>query len=639
MKLRQTLSAIALAVTASQAAISYEPITSGATESAQKLYNFLATNYGSKTVSGIQTGDLNVSASLTEQEDLQAVFTASGGEYPALVGFDFLFANGVNATSSWQMDYTSKSVELATELWNAGGIPAFSWHWKDPSHNVDAFYTQGAGDPYTTFDFSAGFVNGTTEWDTTSTTYEQIVADIDEISALFSTLQDAGVAAIFRPMHECGGTWFWWSTQEAQEYAALYRLVYNRMTERNGIKNLVWVWNPQESIFTQPDWNPGADYYDIIGVDIYNNAYDYQSNASAFQAMGTNYGGDKIFTLSENGPIPDASLMHADNAVWSWYMPWYQSWGGEFVSKTKNTVWEANLADPCVYTLDKMPGWDSYSLSTTPAAACEVGYSLGDLDTAVEVIPVTLDTANGNGWLQVVVNDMHTVTDANGDTTVPAAANLFVVPSADLSGATTASLTVYNTSPDGVWMSMALLTDGTWLWEMPPDGCWVNGGDSTTCTFDVSGMSMDNIAKIYIMLATEGYSGTIYFDSFVTNAGTIASFDYPEDLFAREQAGAENWVTTIALIGGGGSGETTIQERFSIENAIALKGSILEISLDMTSDLSLDIYNIQGQHVQNLHKGSWTGSEQFNVNSLTKGLYILRASGSFGAVNQSFLIQ
>ena len=62
----------------------------------------------------------------------------------------------------------------------------FTWHWKDPSDSVEAFYTTqeaaGAGKPFTTFDYTKGFVSGTTNWDTTSTIYKQIVSDIDEIS-------------------------------------------------------------------------------------------------------------------------------------------------------------------------------------------------------------------------------------------------------------------------------------------------------------------------------------------------------------------------------------------------------------------------------------------------------------------------
>ena len=53
MKFTKTILAFGLAAAATaSAAISYSPVTANATEGAQKLYNFLATNYGVKTVSG-----------------------------------------------------------------------------------------------------------------------------------------------------------------------------------------------------------------------------------------------------------------------------------------------------------------------------------------------------------------------------------------------------------------------------------------------------------------------------------------------------------------------------------------------------------------------------------------------------------
>ncbi|MBR4347315.1 MAG: hypothetical protein IKP90_00005, partial [Fibrobacter sp.] len=80
---------LATAISAS-AAISYTPVTEGATEGAQKLYNFLATNYGVRTVSGVMTGDVN-DATVKGLVDVDT-FNIRTGKYPALVGFDFLFA-------------------------------------------------------------------------------------------------------------------------------------------------------------------------------------------------------------------------------------------------------------------------------------------------------------------------------------------------------------------------------------------------------------------------------------------------------------------------------------------------------------------------------------------------------------------
>jgi hypothetical protein len=414
------------------------------------------------------------------------------------------------------------------------------------------------------------------------------------------------------------------------------------MTETGDIKNLIWVWNPQMAVFNETAWNPGSTYYDVIGVDIYNAAYNYKSNSDAFKSMKTTFGTDKIFALSENGPIPDVSLMHADSAIWSWYMPWYESWEGKFVSRTKNTVWKANLETSCVYTLDKMPGWNEYTISTAKEAVCNVDYKLGDLDTAVEVEAVALDTSNGNGWLKVTVTNMQHEINGDGETTLYAGANIYIEPSVDLSGAKTASLTAYNTSASGVWMSLAVLTDETWDWEMPPEGMWLNAGDSVNCTFDGSSMSMDNIAILYIMISTPEYSGTLYFDNFITDKGSVATFNTASDLFKKDGEGAGKFVTELVLVGGGSSSKIKDRARTAVTSQaqIAIQGRTLLVSVANPGKLSLSIFDLQGNIVTKINKNSITsGIHSFTLNCLARGLYVDRTSGSFGMLDRQIVVK
>jgi len=345
--------------------LSAKPVTPNATESAVKLYSFLVENFGKKTISGIMTGDMSnytKGADFKTHDDVKDIYTRSG-KFPALVGVDFLFATGPKASESWYTEYTEKGISLAKDLWNKGGIPAFSWHWKDPLDQDDAFYIKGAdnGQGYTTFDFKTAFKSGTTEWDTQSAAYKGIIADIDHIADYFLELQKAGVAAIFRPLHEAGGLWFWWSINSGKEFAALYRLVFDRMVKEKGVRNLIWVYNPESKVVN--DWDPGEEYYDVISIDIYNNDNDHSSNSGAFEKFKTATGAKKIVALTENGPIPDVKNMHDDEAVWSWWMPWYSTWSGKWPGQTANSVWKSNMDDARVITIDDMPGWDKYEPS------------------------------------------------------------------------------------------------------------------------------------------------------------------------------------------------------------------------------------------------------------------------------------
>ena len=347
---------------ASADALSATPSDPNANEAAKKLYSFLRSNYGKKTVSGVMTGDISGVTSLKAQKDVAEVYGRDGGKYPALVGFDFLFATGLNSDGSWYKSYTTTATTLATELWKEGGIPAFTWHWKDPSDSVEAFYTTqeaaGAGKPFTTYDYTKGFVSGTTNWDTTSTTYKQIVSDIDEISAYLMTLQKSGVAVLWRPLHEASGGWFWWGLRGGNAYVSLYRLVHDRMVNKNGLHNLIWVWNTELS--GDVSWYPGDNYVDVVGTDIYNNANDYQNNASAFMKIQSDFGTGKLIALTENGPLPDVDACFEDGATWSYWMPWYGSWGTDYPAQTSTDEWTKIMADSRIITLGDMPGWNTY---------------------------------------------------------------------------------------------------------------------------------------------------------------------------------------------------------------------------------------------------------------------------------------
>jgi len=77
-------------------------------------------------------------------------------------------------------------------------------------------------------------------------------------------------------------------------------------------------------------------------------------------------GSKKLLAMTENGPIPDADSMATDKAVWSWWMPWYNTWSSGFLNQTANTVWAKNLSDSRVISLDKMPGWANYQVNNLP---------------------------------------------------------------------------------------------------------------------------------------------------------------------------------------------------------------------------------------------------------------------------------
>lgn len=349
------------------------PIDIKATEPAMKMYAFLRENFGKKTISGIMTGDMaTANGNVTQQADVMAVYEASG-KYPALIGFDFMNATGAAEDDSWSKAYTRAVIDLAKDTWQRGGLPNFTWHWRDPSRRTGEFYTDKCQMKIS----DALKTDGT--WNTTSTLYKNIIRDIDFIADYLLELQNEGVACLFRPLHEASGGWFWWGREGAENFIKLYQLLWHEMVNVKGVHNVIWIWN------ATPDdiaWNPGYTFYDIVSADIYNNDFDYSSSYITFDGLKSLTKGKKIIALSENGPIPDIEKEVEEDAVWSWWMPWYQTWGGNFVDKTRKEEWVKCMSDPRVITLDDLSaGWNEETAIHPPNAdhkmmPCKWSYTL-----------------------------------------------------------------------------------------------------------------------------------------------------------------------------------------------------------------------------------------------------------------------
>ena len=642
------------------------PTTKGATESAVKLYNFLVNNFGQKTISGVMTGNMDnydsTTNDVTTHEDVVAVHTASGKK-PALVGVDLMNGSGKSAKDGWFKGYNRKALLIAKSIWTKGGIPAITWHWRDPSKASDAFYTKEAKrEESTSFDFTDAFMKGTTTWDTLSTTYQSIVADIDVVAGYMLELQEAGVAAIFRPLHESGGNWFWWSSNTGAQFAALYRLVYERLVFKKGVKNLVWVFNPQDA--SKTGWDPGSTYYDVRGVDIYNNANDHSSNSSAFFDLMLKFGTDKVLALSENGPIPDVTNMHNDDAVWSWWMPWYESWSGGFVSQTAANVWKSNMENENIITLDKMPGWASYSTANSGTKTCntatETSKYNGDKDKAAGnsknyLMQVSLSKLGKDGAL-INYTNLPDLTSSK---------SISVKISVKGSGATNG----------GVWIGLAFVRDGSadkeWTWEQSTsDGCWIEEGSSKTCEFEITTyvgkdekehpIDLDNLFSVAFNISAEGFSGNIGFDEMVTDDGLIISnFDKTTDLFAISD-GSEKVITGIKMVEkladptastptssssktptSSNSNNTAIGA--SAQPAIAtltLQGNSLSFTTARAASVSLDVFDLQGNRVMSLYKGALSaGTHQFSLSGIARGSYIVRAKGAGVTATQKIIVR
>ena len=618
------------------------PVTKNATPSAVKLYNFLVNNFGKKTISGVMTGNMDAYTigDATQHEDVQAVYKA-GGKYPALIGADLMNATGANKDEGWFQQYTEKAIDIAKTTWKKGGIPAFTWHWR-PGDEVE-FYVKGAHDTYTEFDFSEAFIKGSTTWDTTSAAYKAIVGDIDHVSQIFLDLQKEGVAAIFRPLHESGGNWFWWSINTGKQFIALYQLLYERMVFKNGVNNLIWDFNPQDA--SKLSWTPGETYYDVLSVDIYNKANDHQSNSAAFIDFANKGGTNKIIALSENGPIPDVDNMYAENAPWSWWMPWYDSWSAGYVSQTAASVWQKNLADERIITLDEMPGWDNYSEAASATKACP---------TSTENAKYGAGEATPEDYKNLMMAVTYTALNDSG-------ANIELKKVPNLTGATTVSLKITNNgsggADNGIWVGLAFVRNGMeddgWTWEMSTStGCWINDGASATCEFDITkyeddagvehAIDLDKLFSVTLMVAAVGFEGTVIFDELVADNGkVISAFDKKTELFtAADQS--KGHIAKIELVDETGTPAAIkpVVAKASASAKLGVSGKTVSLTTAKAGMVAVEVFGMNGKRVATLYKGNIAaGTSAFSLADMPKGRYIVRVKGAGIAATQPVLIK
>lgn len=305
-------------------------VTPGATKEATALYTFLRDSYGKKILSGVMT--LN-------SFDETAWLKANTGKEPAIVGLDFMHCN---RGYSWYDN--EQPIKDAKAYWDRNGIPVICWHWRDPLRTTEEFYTKTASKPNgTAFDISK--IN-----DPASEEYKAMLSDIDFVAGLLKKLQSQNVPVIWRPLHEAAGGWFWWGAKGAAPCKKLFQVMYDRMVNFHGLKNLLWVWTREPG---DNDWYPGDAYVDIVGRDLYRQG-DHSAQLAEFNAMNTLYGTKKMITLSEVGSIPDLDNLVTEGAAWSWFMPWYGDYTRNSVHNSLD-LWKKMFASSYVLTLDEMP--------------------------------------------------------------------------------------------------------------------------------------------------------------------------------------------------------------------------------------------------------------------------------------------
>lgn len=318
-----------------------------ATDDAKRLYKYLQLNYGVKTLSSV-IADVNWNTSEAEK-----IYKATG-KYPAMNCYDFIhicFPDG----NGW-INYSD--ITPVTTWADAGGLVSLMWHFNVPTSEGSSEVTARPGE--TTFKASNALVSGT--WEN-----KWYYGQMDRVVSVLLKLQEAGIAAIWRPFHEAAGNathksgtwkaWFWWGAEGAEVQKQLWTSMFDYFREK-GVHNLIWVWTSQNyngdssAYNSDADWYPGDGYVDIIGRDLYGSSA--AQNEQEYRELQARYP-HKMVTLAECGNESNSGTAFASvadlwnaGARWSWFMPWY---GGSMPS---DAWWQSAFSQDFVITRDQV---------------------------------------------------------------------------------------------------------------------------------------------------------------------------------------------------------------------------------------------------------------------------------------------
>ena len=295
-----------------------------------QVLKYLYSISGKKTIAGQHNKEPNAKPAMWTE-----YIKETTGKYPGLWSGDFLFQQ-VNIDNRWTMIYE------AERQWKKGAIINLMWHACPPDEGEPCGWDPGL--------LNAQLDDEQWEEITTDGTPLNLIwkKRMDDIAVYLQYLEDKKVEVLFRPFHEMNQGKFWWGGRPGSDGTAkLFRITHDYLTHTKGLSNLIWVWDMQDMSRDFELYNPGDEYWDVFGFDVYDNGYDISWYNYILPIVG-----DKPMAIGECSNIPSSEML-SNQPRWIFFMPW-----AELVKKA-NTVEEINALynDPRIITLDEMPGW------------------------------------------------------------------------------------------------------------------------------------------------------------------------------------------------------------------------------------------------------------------------------------------
>ncbi len=274
-----------------------EPVSHGATAESRSLLTRLYSAEGTTTLSGQQNS--LPGGSLSPATSTEQVFSAAG-KYPAIYGAEF----GGNEQA------TQAVLAEAKRQHAANAVVSLTWVAPLPA---DA-QPDGKERSLTNFEWSELITPGTalnTRW----------AAQVDSVASSLKQLQDSGIAVLWNPYPESNGKQHWWAGRPGIHGSSeLYRMLFDRLVNRDHVGNLVWVWTAAPAGFgpgangMYGDYFPGLLYTDALSIALKEPASRFRTDSQL-----SVFGGGKVVGVTFSSGVPDPSFF-SRQTQWAWFL-------------------------------------------------------------------------------------------------------------------------------------------------------------------------------------------------------------------------------------------------------------------------------------------------------------------------------
>jgi mannan endo-1,4-beta-mannosidase len=276
-----------------------EPVTPGATAETTALLTRLLAAPGQAVLSGQENDPASPGAAT-------AAILQATGKLPAIYSTDL----EIEQAGSNLAEARKTLVTEAIRAHLSHAILSLSWHESRPTDDALA----SAHGQLSDFEWNELLTPG-------SGLNKRWCEQVDEVVATLRKLEKAGVAVLWNPYPESNGKEYWWAGRKGiYGSGALYRQIFDRMVNHDGLHNLVWVWEAAAPEFRPggagmlSDFFPGLLYTDALEIRL--NKIDTRFPAGRLLAQ-TAVG--KVIGVELSGDFPQPETL-TEKSGWAWFL-------------------------------------------------------------------------------------------------------------------------------------------------------------------------------------------------------------------------------------------------------------------------------------------------------------------------------